>query len=369
MTTLGTMAQDVTFDKNRFWDNWSVGVNAGGTTTLHTGYNYWDNMAPYFGVQIGKEFTPSLGMTIEGNFAVNSTWSKTAIDNHNIALLGRVNLMNLFGKFTGERRLFEIEALAGFGWLYYYNNNDAYDSDAWSLKAGLNFNFNVGKKKAWTIQIKPAVIYNLSGIGYESYRGRMNPGSLSRNSAAMELGAGIVYHFKNSNGTHYFKAARLYDQAEVDALNDKVNSLRDELREEQGKLRDCHEKNARLRQDLQDCRNSKPQAAEANNGFETVVSFRQGSSTIDATQMASVERLANYLKQNKDAKVVLKGYASPEGGKAWNEKLAQKRADKVKNILVKNYGISASRIQAEGQGVGSLFSNPDWNRVTICTAK
>lgn len=71
MTTLGTMAQGVTYDKNRFLDNWSVGINAGGTTTLHTGYNYWENMAPYFGVQFGKEFTPSLGMTIEGNFAVN----------------------------------------------------------------------------------------------------------------------------------------------------------------------------------------------------------------------------------------------------------------------------------------------------------
>lgn len=368
MTTLGTMAQGVTYDKNRFLDNWSVGINAGGTTTLHTGYNYWDNMAPYFGVQIGKEFTPSLGMTIEGNFAVNSTWSKTAIDNHNIALLGRVNLMNLFGKFTGERRLFEIEALAGVGWLYYYNTTDQ-STDAWSFKTGLNFNFNVGKKKAWTIQIKPALVYNLSGIGYESYRGVSSPGSLSRNSAAMELGAGIVYHFKNSNGTHYFKAARLYDQAEVDALNDKVNDLRNELREQKDKLRDCHEKNARLRQDLQDCRNSKPKAEAANNGFEAVVSFRQGSSTIDATQMASVERLANYLKQNSSAKVVLKGYASPEGSKSWNKKLAQKRADKVKNVLVKNYGISADRIKAEGQGVGSIFSNPDWNRVTICNAE
>lgn len=85
--------------------------------------------------------------------------------------------------------------------------------------------------------------------------------------------------------------------------------------------------------------------------------------------MASVERLANYLKQNSSAKVVLKGYASPEGSKSWNKKLAQKRADKVKNVLVKNYGISADRIKAEGQGVGSIFSNPDWNRVTICNAE
>lgn len=363
------MAQDITFDKNRFGDNWSVGINAGGVTTLHTGYCYWKNMAPYFGVQVGKEFTPSLGMTVEGNFAVNSTWSKTAIDNHNISLLGRVNLMNLFGGFKGERRLFDIEALAGVGWLYYYNHMDGHDTDAWSMKTGVNFNFNVGKKRAWTIQIKPAVTWNLSGIGYEDYRGQRNPGSLSRNSASMELGAGIVYHFKNSNGSHYFAAARLYDQSEMDALNDKVNGLREEVRQQRDELRDCRRENKRLRGELDDCRNSRPRQVAATEGFEAVISFRQGSSVIDATQMASVERMANYLKQHADAKVVLKGYASPEGGRSWNEKLAQKRADKVKQTLVRKYGIDESRIKAEGQGVGDLFSNPDWNRVTICTAR
>ena len=25
------------------------------------------------------------------------------------------------------------------------------------------------------------------------------------------------------------------------------------------------------------------------------------------------------------------------------------------------------RISAEGQGVGNMFSEPDWNRVSICT--
>ncbi len=36
-------------------------------------------------------------------------------------------------------------------------------------------------------------------------------------------------------------------------------------------------------------------------------------------------------------------------------------------MLIKTYKISADRIVAEGQGVGDMFSEPDWNRVSICT--
>ena len=48
-------------------------------------------------------------------------------------------------------------------------------------------------------------------------------------------------------------------------------------------------------------------------------------------------------------------------------KLAQARAEAVKNILVKKYKINASRITAEGQGIGDMFTDPDWNRVSICS--
>ena len=134
-----------------------------------------------------------------------------------------------------------MEAVGGFGWLHYYGHGwdyypANYDTDAWTMKLGLNFDFNVGEKKAWTIQLKPAVIYNLSGIGYESNRGVMNPGSLSRNSAMFELTAGVVYHFKNSNGTHSFANIRPYDQAEVDALNSQINALRSEVGQKNDEL-------------------------------------------------------------------------------------------------------------------------------------
>ncbi len=56
-----------------------------------------------------------------------------------------------------------------------------------------------------------------------------------------------------------------------------------------------------------------------------------------------------------------------EGSAEVNARIAAARAEAVKTILVNRYKINASRITAEGQGVGDMFTEPDWNRVSICT--
>ena len=138
------------------------------------------------------------------------------------------------------------------------------------------------------------------------------------NNASFELTAGLTYHFMCSNGSHHFTKVRPYDRQEIGELNDAVNTLRSQL--------DVRER-----------------------------------------ELPNVERVATYMKKHADAKVVIKGYASPEGNLAFNEKLASARAEAVKSILVKKYKINADRIVAQGQGVGDMFSEPDWNRVSICT--
>lgn len=65
--------------------------------------------------------------------------------------------------------------------------------------------------------------------------------------------------------------------------------------------------------------------------------------------------------------MVIKGYASPEGSLEVNQRIALARAKAVKELLMKKYGIGSERILAEGQGVGNMFSEADWNRVSICT--
>ena len=108
---------------------------------------------------------------------------------------------------------------------------------------------------------------------------------------------------------------------------------------------------------------------EVNNNLQSVryIFYKIGSSVITADQQPNVEMVAQYLKNHKDSKVVVKGYASPDGNLEFNKKLAAARAESVKTALVKKYGISADRITAEGEGIGEMFSENDWNRVSICT--
>ena len=87
--------------------------------------------------------------------------------------------------------------------------------------------------------------------------------------------------------------------------------------------------------------------ATATNLQPTVL-FRQGKSVIDKAQYAPVELIANYMKNNKNAKVTIKGYASPEGSAELNQKLSEARAKAVKDALVKKYKISADRLNAVG---------------------
>ena len=104
-------------------DNWSVGVNAGGVTPL-THSAFFKSMRPAFGVGVSKQLTPIFGLGFQGMGYINTTSSKTAFDASDVSVLGKVNLMNLFASYTGEPRLFEVEAVAGMGWLHYYVNGD-----------------------------------------------------------------------------------------------------------------------------------------------------------------------------------------------------------------------------------------------------
>ena len=60
--------------------------------------------------------------------------------------------------------------------------------------------------------------------------------------------------------------------------------------------------------------------------------------------------VANYLKQNPDAKLNIIGYTDQVGNAGYNEKLSKKRADAVKQLLVE-MGVDTSRLASEGKGI------------------
>ena len=348
---------------NKFTDNWSVGFNAGGTTPL-THSAFFKNMRAVLGVGLDKQVTPVLGLGFEAMTSIKTTPSRTAFDNTNLSVLGTLNLSNLFGGYAGAPRLFEVETVAGIGWLHYAVNGES-DLNSMSSKLGLNFNFNLGEEKAWTLAFKPALVYDMSADGTDNV-------CFNANRAAWEFTAGLKYHFSCSNGKHYFTIVKPYNQSEIDALNDQINNMRREADDNAAALKNANQKAADLEKALNDCKNQAPKVITetvTNNKktLESVVTFRQGGTSVESSQTPNVERIATYLKNHKNATVSIKGYASPEGNADVNARIAKQRAESVKNMLINRYKIAANRITAEGQGVGNMFEEPDWNRVSICT--
>lgn len=69
----------------------------GGVTTPTTHSAFWPNMRAETGIELGKQITPVLGVSFEGLTGINTSFSKTAFDDLNLGVLGKINLNNLLG--------------------------------------------------------------------------------------------------------------------------------------------------------------------------------------------------------------------------------------------------------------------------------
>ena len=353
-------AQTVVVKGGGFWDNWSMGVQ-GGATMKMSGEGFFKSARPAFGLTLGKQWTPILGIDIQGMGYVNTTNSSTMIDASDVSLIGRMNLMNLFAGYNGMPRPFEVETVTGLGWLHHYMTGSG-DTDDLSARIGLNFNFNLGEDAAWTLGIKPAVLFNLTG----EYPGKKI--AFNRNKANMEILLGLTYHFADGDGNRHFALVNAIDPLALAAMNEEINDLREVIVAKDVELVGLADELMVVQDQLNEARNKEMEATgQTIKILESVVAFPFNQSDVQTSQMPSLEHAANYLKDNPDAKITVNGYASPEGTEEYNLQLSQRRADAVKNILVDKYGIAADRINAIGHGVGDVFSVPAWNRVGICT--
>ena len=197
-------------------------------------------------------------------------------------------------------------------------------------KFGFDFDFNLGKSKAWTISLRPAVVLKMVNEGkmvdqmftYEGcvYRdpifGLPECDAYGHNVLG-QVTAGITYHFKTSNGTHHFAAVKPQVVTEtVEKIVEKpVEKIVEKVVEK------------------------KVAAAAGNNIY--VVEFEQNKSNLSNTAKATLDQISN------GTTVILDAYASPEGAKAYNQKLSQKRADAVKGYL-ENKGVKVADAKAHG---------------------
>lgn len=346
---------------SKFTDNWSFGVYGGVSTNLHT----WNKpQGGHVGLNISRTITPiwflegqvQIGFNDLMNLKGHETHvcNGTVVDNaESFAMLG-MNLTNAFLGYNGKPRVFEVSLMAGPGYGHGFDATGGLMSayfvdykDAVLAKAQLKFAFNIGHKRAHSIVLSPSVVYNLSGTG-----------QFCSHHSVFNADLGYVYHFKTSNGSHYAKKAKLYDQSEVDNLNGQINSLRDELS-------NVKSENDTLRNLLKTTNENvnTMHTEEVLNVIYPNINFKKASTVI--LNSDELDKLAEQIKSNGN-KVDIFGYASVEGSEQFNQKLSERRAMMLKQELTKR-GCKKYLGKAIGMGTTNKFSTDDLskNRVAI----
>ena len=366
MLAAASMAASVsaqTVAESKTFDNIYVGIN-GGVATKTTGHKWLSDLDPNAGLRIGRYFTPVFGLAIEGNaYFSNKPWGSTGtvVRATNASLLGTVNLSNWFGGYKGEPRTFEVSALYGLGWMHVFTNNKAFEAatsenrNRMTSKAALDFAFNFGSAKQFQFYVEPSinfaflgkshshnVVATPAGLTYPEYSVNYGYKATSQagqpayniNNSFVQLNAGLVYKFANSNGTHNFTIVTPRDQAEIDALNAQINELRNRKPE------------VITKEVVKEVPSVK--VKELSVSDLVFVTFAQGKSNLTREAKAAL----NNVKEGSHVQVV--GTASPEGSKEINDRLSQARADVVANYL-KSRGVNID--DATGKGVQGVTSN------------
>ena len=314
---------------SKFTDNVSVTVQGGVLTSFDNFYSGHTAMAPIALVGVDKYVNPWFGVGVEartligtGNGSYNT---KTTFDWVNLSGYAKFNVLNMFN-YNGERRTFEPVVYTGLGWGH---STACLHTNQATYRAGVELNLNLGKEKAWGIVLNPSVVW-----------GGMTDYKLNKHNGSFEVTAGVVYHFKTSNGTRTFAKPRLYSQSEIDALNARIKELDSRQVAVKEVIKNVPATNS---------------TASVNVVEKTyIVTFAKSKADLTNAAKANLDKITGT--------VVIEASASPEGTTKFNQKLSEDRANVVKSYL-ESRGVKVTK--ATGLGVVGNESN----RIAIVTVQ
>ena len=343
---------------NSFWSNWFVQANLAGTafySNEEMGYGF--AKSPFegfrnnlgFSVAIGKWFTPGIGLRTK----FNGIWGRTVISEDkdvNASKYWTLNeqvLFNLSNMICGynPNRVWNFIPYIGGG----VGRNMSFNTYYMDLSVGILNTFRLSNKVAINLDLSwVRGEEDLSGI---EVSGPCANGWVKSHDNMVNVEVGLTYNLGKATWekTPDVEALKALSQGQIDALN--------------AQLADAQSENAKLKDMLA----NQPKQTEAKVVKEVVaapvsVFFNIGKSYIASKKdLQNVKDLVEVAKAN-NSKIVVTGYADSKTGSAsWNQKLSQKRADRVADEIVK-MGVSRDNIEVVAAGGVDTLSPVSYNR-------
>ncbi|GAA6431781.1 OmpA family protein [Bacteroides intestinalis] len=350
---------------NPFWSNWFFSIGGGAEATFgdnDSAGSFGKRISPTLNVSVGKWFTPGLGLRLQysglqargftydaGADYVKGTqlkdgYYKQRFDYMNLHGDVMFNLNALFGGYN-QHRVYEIIPYVGAGFTHNYSKPHR---EVLSVNAGIINKFRISN--AIDINLE------LSAMGVEDkFDGEV--GGDHGYDGVLSATVGLTYRFPARGFRR--PMPQLISQIELAAMQDKLAAM--------------GAQNAQLKNALIQAQNQP--VAEVTETEVIVpdpdiaprtVFFTIGSAELSPREIMNLSYLAEQMKQFPNATYTVNGYAdSATGTPAFNKELSLKRAQAVKDALVKNYGIAADRLNIEAGGGVDKFGQPILNRVVL----
>ena len=364
--SLGAMAQDEDdmdiapaerhrVATNGFWQNWFLGANV--TWNAFYGVGERSLVAPFrkfpsgtyynglgMSLSLGKWLTPVFGLRTKIN-AWQMGKKDQGLGGDKYWTANEQLLINATSLFRGydEQRFWNLIPYVGAG--VHRNMTHAHYSTALSLGL-LN-----------TLRLSPRFSANIE-LAWNSAEGSNGGMALKNRNQHFAVELGITWHIGKNNWKHATdqEAVSALTEGELDALN--------------AQLADVLAENERLQQEL----DAKPlptaavtTVAPAVRTVEKIISapvsifFKVGKANVIASRdMLSVKALAE-LAIDKNASVLVTGYADKSGNADANMKLSERRAKAVADELVR-LGVNRQRIEIVAAGGVDTLKPAEYNR-------
>ena len=357
-----------------------------------------------FGGSLQYTFNPIWGLGVEyyrlpySAEPASKAYSLDGQMNHINSFIA-INLFNLFDARRADANKWNVWATLGGGFAWY--DNIFYDNTKTEVPG------NYGRRNALIVPVGVLIEYNMSKSlalgaklsyrshnkdnleGVTSYGGKIfdfggvtnDYMSLGTLALRWKFNAVKKDHVRNINMLTYYPTV---DNTKLDNLASDVGKLKTKVDDIDDKVNKLVPRIERLEKMIDnvgadadedgviDVRDKEPNTPKNTivdfwgktlapeklpttlNDFEIdnipAVYFDFDQIKLDDEALTTIRKVAAKMKANEDLIVEIRGYADNIGDVPYNNKLSQRRADRVKQELVKVWGLSDNKIIANGKG-------------------
>lgn len=367
------------YETNAFGDNWFIGAGGGINVFYNDGYKI--AIAPSIDANLGKWFTPSVGMRVGYQGFQSKVWSETS------SLLGNVRdadkdmfaqkfgymyihgdfLWNMSNALSGykETRFWNLIPYVHTGFYRSYGIDDVdFADNELAVGAGLLHNLRLADRLDLVIDMRATVV-----------NGRVHQADGAAILGSVTAGLAVDLGWPNFTRTSTVLAAADIANAEkfaiLEAATAALELANEALEAQNEKLMNA---NMSLNNEVKKLKKQQPETCDMTEFFEGMdptVYFEIGKATLSPKEMKHLDFIAENLvaKADKGTQIVITvmGMADSNTGTAErNEYLSKARGQYIFDILTKEYGITPDRLVIESEVV-KASGDPAFDRAVTIT--